>query len=81
MSDLVKRLYDTPLYEGSGEASELGEEAADEITSLTARVKELEEALSRIARMKQEPNDAMNRMALLAASAIARAALKDMERT
>ena len=47
---------------------------------LARRVKELEEALGRIARMKQEPNDAMNRMALLAASAIARVALKDIEK-
>lgn len=48
MSDLIKRLYKTPLYEGSGEGSELGEEAADEITSLTARVKELEAEVERL---------------------------------
>jgi hypothetical protein len=42
MSDLVKGLYETPLYYGDGEASALGEVAADEITRLTARVAELE---------------------------------------
>ena len=37
MSDeLVKRLRGTPLYEGSGEDSDLGEEAADRIEALEA---------------------------------------------
>ena len=40
-SDLTKRLYETPLYYGYGEASALGEEAADEITALTAEVERL----------------------------------------
>jgi hypothetical protein len=41
MSDLVKRLYETPLYYGHGEASALGEQAADEITRLTKEVERL----------------------------------------
>jgi hypothetical protein len=46
MSDLVKRLYKTPLYYGNGEASALGEEAADEIARLTAEVEKLTTALA-----------------------------------
>ena len=38
MSDLVKRLRATPLYEGSGEDSDLGEEAADRIEQLEAQL-------------------------------------------
>jgi hypothetical protein len=49
MNDLVKGLYETPLYYGDGEASALGEVAADEITRLTARVEELEAALKPLA--------------------------------
>ena len=38
MSDLVKRLRATPLYEGSGEDSDLGEEAADRLEQLEAQL-------------------------------------------
>jgi hypothetical protein len=54
MSEIVKRLYGTPLYDGSGEASDLGEQAADTITRLTARVAELEEGLSGVFWMAEE---------------------------
>jgi len=45
MTEIVKRLYETPLYYGSGEASALGEEAADEIERLTEEVERMRAAL------------------------------------
>jgi hypothetical protein len=41
MADIVDRLRRTPLYEGHGEESSLGEEAAEEITTLRAEVERL----------------------------------------
>ena len=38
MSDLARRLRATPLYEGSGEDSDLGEEAAARIEQLEAQL-------------------------------------------
>jgi hypothetical protein len=54
------------------------------IKDLTARVSHLEEAITRIARMKLYPDDVINRMTLLAAIEIASAALSQptpMEKT
>jgi hypothetical protein len=46
MTELVKRLYETPLYYGIGEASALGEEAAAEIERLKAEVERLKKVVS-----------------------------------
>jgi hypothetical protein len=51
MDDLVKRLLATPLYEGSGEDSDLGEEAADHIAAQDELLKEMAEALRSIAKL------------------------------
>lgn len=45
LAELVKRLRFTPLYYGHGDASSLGEEAADALEAETARIAKLEAAL------------------------------------
>jgi hypothetical protein len=46
MSDIIERLNMTLLYEGSGEASDLPEEAADELRRLTAENEALRAVLA-----------------------------------
>lgn len=50
-AELVKRLSRTPLYDGSGDETSLGEDAADEITRLSA---EREALRSQNAALKRE---------------------------
>jgi hypothetical protein len=61
-----------------------GDKLLTERDAFTARVAHLEEAISRIGRMRVEPDDVINRMTLLAAIEIAAAALPQptpMEKT
>ncbi len=64
MSDIVERLLARPMYEGSGEESNLPEDAAAEITVLRAQV---EAATARGEKMEAQAwRDAMERAAKIA---------------